>query len=83
MHGKEEAYEVLGPLVEGLLLILNEEEASVLRLRYGLDDGFSKSYAEIGRELGLSRVECLEIETRALAKLHAHVTSDRGTAPVN
>ena len=48
---------------------LSERERVVLRLRFGLDDGRSKTLEEIGEVLGVSRERVRQIEGEALAKL--------------
>jgi RNA polymerase primary sigma factor len=55
--------------VEELLGQLEPREAQILREYYGFE-GESKSLAEIGRELGLSRERVRQLETRARRKLH-------------
>jgi RNA polymerase primary sigma factor len=48
---------------------LSERERSVLRLRFGLDDGRAKTLEEIGETLGVSRERVRQIEGEALTKL--------------
>ncbi|TAK30003.1 MAG: sigma-70 family RNA polymerase sigma factor [Chloroflexota bacterium] len=48
---------------------LSDRERSVLRLRFGLDDGRAKTLEEIGETLGVSRERVRQIEGEALAKL--------------
>ena len=55
--------------LEELLAELSGREASVIRLRYGLDDDTPQTLAEIGRCLDLSRERVRQIESRALHKL--------------
>jgi len=55
--------------LEQLLNELSGREASVIRLRYGLDDDTPQTLAEIGRCLDLSRERVRQIESRALHKL--------------
>jgi len=51
------------------LQIMDEREATVLRLRFGLDDHEPRTLKEIGETLGLTRERVRQIETEALAKL--------------
>lgn len=48
---------------------LDERQATVLRLRFGLDDHEPHTLKEIGEELGLTRERVRQIETEALGKL--------------
>jgi RNA polymerase primary sigma factor len=52
-------------LAEGLA-ILNERARTVIVLRYGLDGYEPKTFAEIGRGLGVSRERARQLETEAL-----------------
>ena len=48
---------------------LSEREAQVVRLRFGLDDGYAHTLDQIGRTFGVSRERIRQIEERALNKL--------------
>lgn len=48
---------------------LDEREASVLRMRFGLGDYEPRTLKQIGESLGLSRERVRQIETQALGKL--------------
>ncbi|MDA7925699.1 hypothetical protein N9B46_02535 [Mariniblastus sp.] len=52
---------------------LTSREREVISLRFGFQDGFEKSFSEIGREMGLTRQRVCQVEKQALAKL-GHVT---------
>ncbi|MDZ4850710.1 MAG: RNA polymerase sigma factor RpoD/SigA [Pirellulaceae bacterium] len=52
-----------------LLGTLDSREATVLRMRFGLEDTLPHTLKEIGIELGLTRERVRQIETEALAKL--------------
>lgn len=52
-----------------LLSVLDEEEAKLLRLRFGLEGGLPMSAQEVGVKLGLTAGEVVEKEAAALAKL--------------
>jgi RNA polymerase primary sigma factor len=53
-----------------LLKTMDEREAKVLRMRFGLDDNEPRTLKEIGEALGLTRERVRQIETEALGKLH-------------
>jgi RNA polymerase primary sigma factor len=53
-----------------LLQTMDEREATVLRMRFGLDDNQPRTLKEIGESLGLTRERVRQIETEALGKLH-------------
>jgi RNA polymerase primary sigma factor len=55
--------------VQSLLTHLGPHQADVLRLRFGLDGKPSRSLAEVGHELGISRERVRQIELRALRSL--------------
>ncbi|MFO0818939.1 MAG: RNA polymerase sigma factor RpoD/SigA [Pirellulales bacterium] len=48
---------------------LDQREATVLRMRFGLDDHSPHTLKEIGEQLGLTRERVRQIETEALHKL--------------
>lgn len=59
--------------LHGLLDQLEEREATVLRLRYGLSDEEPKTLRVIGERLGLTHERVRQIESRALSKLGARL----------
>ena len=52
-----------------MLETMDEREATVLRLRFGLDSNEPRTLKEIGETLGLTRERVRQIETEALGKL--------------
>ncbi len=66
---KEQLSDVLGTLTE--------REAKVLRLRFGLDDGRSRTLEEVGREFDVTRERIRQIEAKALRKLRHPSRSKR------
>lgn len=48
---------------------LTEREAKVLRLRFGLEDGRSRTLEEVGKEFDVTRERIRQIEAKALRKL--------------
>ena len=60
-----------------LLDAIDEREARVLRLRFGLDGKEPLTLKQIGEEIGLTRERVRQIEVEALAKLNQRLTEDR------
>jgi len=63
------SYQLLKELVEDVLDTLNPRERRVLQLRFGLEDGRSRTLEEVGREFGVTRERIRQIEAKALRKL--------------
>ena len=55
--------------LEHALQVLPPREEQIIRLRYGLDDGYTYSLQEIGSLLNLSRERIRQLESRALDRL--------------
>lgn len=53
-------------------IALNDREAYVLQLRFGLTDGERYTLEQIGRNLGVSRERVRQIESKALKKLRSN-----------
>ena len=58
---REELHQVLG--------LLSERQRQVMELRFGLQDGRSRTLEEVGQKFGLTRERIRQIEARTLAKL--------------
>ncbi|MBQ9993608.1 MAG: RNA polymerase sigma factor RpoD [Clostridia bacterium] len=52
-----------------VLSTLTPREMRVIRLRYGLDDGRSRTLEEVGAEFGVTRERIRQIEAKAIRKL--------------
>jgi RNA polymerase primary sigma factor len=61
----------------GMLGTMDQREATVLRMRFGLDGHEPKTLKEIGEQLGLTRERVRQIETEALNRM-ADSMEDRG-----
>ncbi len=59
----------LASVLDEVLLTLNLRERRVLQLRFGLEDGRSRTLEEVGREFGLTAQRVYQIEAKALRKL--------------
>jgi RNA polymerase primary sigma factor len=55
--------------VAEVLTTLAPRERRVLELRFGLEDGRSRTLGEVGREFGVTRERIRQIEAKALRKL--------------
>ncbi|KAK7396579.1 hypothetical protein VNO78_17684 [Psophocarpus tetragonolobus] len=55
--------------VQDLLNILSPKEKSIIRLRFGIEDGKEKTLSDIGKVFGLTKERVRQLESRALSKL--------------
>ena len=70
------AYSMLKEQMESVLDTLTEREAQVLRLRFGIGDGYPRTLEEVGAIFNVTRERVRQIEAKALRKLR-HPTRSR------
>jgi RNA polymerase primary sigma factor len=63
------SHQLLKEQVEDVLESLTDRERKVLQLRFGLDDGRSRTLEEVGKEFHVTRERIRQIEAKALRKL--------------
>ena len=61
--------ELLKDEIAEVLLTLTEREEKVIKLRFGLEDGKSRTLEEVGQMFGVTRERIRQIEAKALRKL--------------
>ena len=61
--------QMLQQQLEDVLDSLSERERQVLRLRFGIEDGRTRTLEEVGREFEVTRERIRQIEAKALRKL--------------
>ncbi|MCH8848925.1 MAG: RNA polymerase sigma factor RpoD [Chloroflexi bacterium] len=62
-------FQLLREQVGDVLATLSDRERRVLQLRFGLEDGRSRTLEEVGRDFGVTRERIRQIEAKALRKL--------------
>jgi RNA polymerase primary sigma factor len=70
MHG------ILKDKINGVLKTLTYREREIIRMRYGLGDGYSYTLEETGRIFKVTRERIRQIEAKALRKLQHHTRSN-------
>ncbi len=65
----EASHALLKEQLDEVLATLTPREAKVLRLRFGLEDGKSRTLEEVGSEFKVTRERIRQIEAKALRKL--------------
>jgi len=70
------SYELLKVQISDVLDTLTPREQRVIRLRFGLEDGRSRTLEEVGKEFSVTRERIRQIEAKALRKLR-HPTRSR------
>lgn len=62
--------------IEKLLNVIDKRAATILRMRYGLDDGAPKTLQKVGEKLNITRERVRQIEKETLRKLHYIITKE-------
>jgi RNA polymerase primary sigma factor len=63
------ANQLLKEQIDEVLLTLTPRERKVLQLRFGLEDGRSRTLEEVGKEFQVTRERIRQIEAKAIRKL--------------
>ncbi len=71
------AQSMLRDKIEGLLKTLTYREREIIRLRYGLGDGYTYTLEEVGRIFKVTRERVRQIEAKAVRKLQHPVRSQQ------
>ena len=74
---KAASNEMLRERIEGLLKTLTYREREIIRLRYGLGDGYTYTLEEVGRIFKVTRERVRQIEAKAVRKLQHPVRSQQ------
>ncbi|MFH0993535.1 MAG: RNA polymerase sigma factor RpoD, partial [bacterium] len=64
--------EMLKRELDAVLETLTDREEKVLRMRFGLLDGRTRTLEEVGKEFGVTRERIRQIEAKALEKIREH-----------
>ena len=59
----------LKELLDSLMAELTDRQRTVLRLRFGMDDGISRSLEQVAKELGISKERVRQLERQAMEKM--------------
>jgi len=68
---------ILSKQIEGILKTLTYREREIIRLRYGLGDGYTYTLEEVGRIFKVTRERVRQIEAKAVRKLQNPVRSQQ------
>jgi RNA polymerase primary sigma factor len=69
--------QILRGKIDRLLKTLTYREREIIRLRYGLGDGYTYTLEEVGRIFNVTRERVRQIEAKAVRKLQHPVRSDQ------
>ena len=68
---EDTAYFQMRPRISEMLSVLDEQEARILTMRFGLEKGLPMSAEEVAKALGITTAAVTACETAALSKLRA------------
>jgi len=54
-----------------------QREREIIKMRFGLENGFSHTLEEVGKEFGVTRERIRQIEAKSLEKIRDHEKADR------
>ena len=74
---KSAANGILRDRIDALLKTLTYREREIIRLRYGLGDGYTYTLEEVGRIFKVTRERVRQIEAKAVRKLQHPMRSDQ------
>lgn len=63
--------------IDEIISDLDEREALIINMRFGIDDGTPKTLEDIGQSMNLSRERVRQLESRAMDKLHKKALKKR------
>ena len=69
------AYEMLKEKISSVLHTLSFREREIIKLRYGIGDGYTYTLEEVGRIFKVTRERVRQIEAKAVRKLQHPVRS--------
>ncbi|MFC1717842.1 RNA polymerase sigma factor RpoD [Candidatus Poribacteria bacterium] len=73
----EAIFSMLGMQIEDVLYTLSSREKEVIKLRFGLGDGYQRTLEEVGSVFNVTRERVRQIEAKALKKLRHPVRSQK------
>ena len=69
---QQTAQRLLVDQVKEILIDLTPRERRILEMRFGLNDGVTRTLEEVGKEFGVTRERIRQIEAKALEKIRQH-----------
>lgn len=73
----EAVYSMLSMQIDDVLYTLSSREKEVIKLRFGLGDGYQRTLEEVGTVFNVTRERVRQIEAKALKKLRHPVRSQK------